>query len=160
VIPFRDPDYMEHFSGLQRPERRHRREVHDQSPQTSQREEDQDPPESSRRSKCRGDPSSKTSLIMEYVDNDDFGILNPRQSDLDVRYYMFELVKVGHCGLICVAWYVLVVLTDVGLCHSRGIMHRNVRPHNVIIDHEHHKVSRNIVVEGLHFASYDSSTGV
>jgi serine/threonine protein kinase len=25
-------------------------------------------------------------------------------------------------------------------CHSKGIMHRDVIPHNVMIDHEHRKV--------------------
>jgi casein kinase II subunit alpha len=42
------------------------------------------------------DPISKTtSLIMEYVDNFDFKILYGRLSDMDVRYYMFELLRVG-----------------------------------------------------------------
>jgi casein kinase II subunit alpha len=39
--------------------------------------------------------SGITSLIMEYVHDVDFRILYPRFSDLDVRYYMFELVKVA-----------------------------------------------------------------
>jgi serine/threonine protein kinase len=41
------------------------------------------------------DPASKIpSLITEYVHNVDFKVLYPRFSDLDVRYYMFELLKV------------------------------------------------------------------
>ena len=41
------------------------------------------------------DPQSKTpSLIFEYVDNIDFKILYQKFSDFDVRYYIFELLKV------------------------------------------------------------------
>jgi serine/threonine protein kinase len=48
----------------------------------------------------------------------DFKILYPRFSDLDVRYYILELLKA------------------LDYCHSRGIMHRDVKPHNVMIDHD------------------------
>jgi len=41
------------------------------------------------------DPTSKIpSLITEYVHNVDFKVLYPRFSDHDVRFYMFELLKV------------------------------------------------------------------
>jgi serine/threonine protein kinase len=41
------------------------------------------------------DPSSKIpSLITEYVHNIDFKVLYPRFTDYDVRYYMYELLKV------------------------------------------------------------------
>lgn len=41
------------------------------------------------------DPQSNTpSLIFEYVDNVDFKVLYPTFKDYDVRYYMFELLKV------------------------------------------------------------------
>jgi casein kinase II subunit alpha len=41
------------------------------------------------------DPTSKTpSLIMEYIHNVDFRVLYPRFTDCDVRFYMFELLKV------------------------------------------------------------------
>jgi casein kinase II subunit alpha len=41
------------------------------------------------------DPHSKTpSLIFEFVNNTDFKILYPTLSDYDVRYYIYELLKV------------------------------------------------------------------
>ena len=45
------------------------------------------------------DPSSKIpSLITEYVHNVDFKVLYPRFTDFDVRFYMYELLKVrGAC---------------------------------------------------------------
>ncbi|KAL9082112.1 MAG: hypothetical protein Q9159_006703 [Coniocarpon cinnabarinum] len=65
------------------------------------------------------DSQSKTpSLIFEYVNNTDFRSLYPKFVDYDVRYYIFELLKA------------------LDYCHSKGIMHRDVKPHNVMIDHE------------------------
>ena len=67
---------------------------------------------------------SKTpSLIFEYVNNTDFRSLYPKFQDYDVRYYICELLKA------------------LDYCHSKGIMHRDVKPHNVMIDHEKRKVS-------------------
>lgn len=43
---------------------------------------------------------SKTpSLIFEYVNNTDFRSLYPKFVDYDVRYYIFELLKVGISGV-------------------------------------------------------------
>ena len=65
------------------------------------------------------DPQSKTPcLIFEYVNNTDFKVLYPILTDYDVRYYILELLKA------------------LDYCHSQGIMHRDVKPHNVMIDHE------------------------
>jgi casein kinase II subunit alpha len=45
---------------------------------------------------------SKTpSLIFEYVNNTDFRSLYPKFVDYDVRYYIFELLKVGPPWLFC-----------------------------------------------------------
>lgn len=67
---------------------------------------------------CIEDSISKTKcLVFEYVDACDFKTLFPRLQDLDVRFYMYKL------------------LLALDYCHSKGIMHRDVKPHNVVINH-------------------------
>jgi len=69
------------------------------------------------------DPVSKTpSLVFEYIDNVDFKVLYPTLTDYDLRYYILELLKA------------------LDYCHSQGIMHRDVKPHNVMIDHKQRKL--------------------
>eukprot|EP01006_Ploeotia_vitrea_P016289 TRINITY_DN46884_c0_g1_i1.p2 TRINITY_DN46884_c0_g1~~TRINITY_DN46884_c0_g1_i1.p2 ORF type:complete len:366 (+),score=36.15 TRINITY_DN46884_c0_g1_i1:61-1158(+) len=69
------------------------------------------------------DPLSKTpSLIFEHVNNTDFRVLYPTLGDLDIRYYIHELLRA------------------LRFCHSMGIMHRDVKPHNVMIDHDKKKL--------------------
>lgn len=66
------------------------------------------------------DPMTKTpALIMEYVDTGDldFRTLYKSFSDYDIRFYIFEVLKA------------------LDYCHSKGIMHRDVKPHNIMIDH-------------------------
>jgi casein kinase II subunit alpha len=64
------------------------------------------------------EPSTKTpSLVFEYVNAMDFKVLYPTLTDYDIRYYINELLKA------------------LDFCHSQGIMHRDVKPHNVMIDH-------------------------
>jgi casein kinase II subunit alpha len=56
------------------------------------------------------EPQSKTpSLVFEYVNNTDFKVLYPTLRDLDVRYYINELLKA------------------LDYCHAQGIMHRDVK---------------------------------
>jgi len=69
------------------------------------------------------DPVSGTcSLIFEYVDNIDFRTLYPTFADFDIRYYMYEILRA------------------LEYCHSQGIMHRDVKPHNIMIDHKKKKL--------------------
>merc|ERR1712072_885868 len=69
------------------------------------------------------DPQSKTpSLVFEHVNNTDFKVLYPTFDDIDVRYYISEVLKA------------------LDFCHSVGIMHRDVKPHNIMIDHEKRKL--------------------
>jgi len=69
------------------------------------------------------DHQSKTpSLVFEHVNNHDFKTLYPKLTDYDIRYYILELLKA------------------LDFCHSQGIMHRDVKPHNVMIDHQQRKL--------------------
>jgi len=69
------------------------------------------------------DPQSKTpSLIFEHVDNIEARTLYSKFTDYDVRYYMYELLRA------------------LDFCHSKGIMHRDVKPYNVMIDYAKRKL--------------------
>lgn len=65
------------------------------------------------------EPQLKTpGLIFEHVNNIDFRTLYQLFTDYDIRFYMYELLRA------------------LDYSHSMGIMHRDVKPHNVMIDHE------------------------
>ncbi|XP_054627794.1 casein kinase II subunit alpha'-like isoform X2 [Dunckerocampus dactyliophorus] len=69
------------------------------------------------------DPVSRTpALVFEYVRNTDFKELYQKLTDYEIRYYIYELLKA------------------LDYCHSMGIMHRDVKPHNVMIDHQLRKL--------------------
>lgn len=71
------------------------------------------------------DPATKTpALIMEFVDTgeQDFRKLYRTFTDFDVKYYIYEVLKA------------------LDYCHSMGIIHRDVKPHNIMIDHKKRKL--------------------
>ncbi|KAG7191946.1 Casein kinase II subunit alpha [Scheffersomyces spartinae] len=76
------------------------------------------------------EPQLKTpGFIFEHVNNLDFRQLYPMFTDTDIRFYMYELLKA------------------LDYSHSMGIMHRDVKPHNVMIDHS--KKSLRLIDWGL-----------
>lgn len=69
------------------------------------------------------DPITRTpALIFEHVDNTDYKVLYLEFGDLDVRYYVYQILR----GL--------------DYCHSQGIMHRDIKPQNIMIDHARRKL--------------------
>lgn len=62
-------------------------------------------------------------IVLECIDHTDFRSLFPRFDSHDVQFYMNELAKA------------------LEFAHGCGVMHRDVRPHNVVINHESRQVS-------------------
>lgn len=61
-------------------------------------------------------------MVFEQINNADFKHLYLSLTEYDTRYYIYELLKA------------------MDFCHSRGIMHRDIKPHNIMVDHKHRKL--------------------
>lgn len=61
-------------------------------------------------------------LVMEHVAATDYRKLLEVLTPRDCKHYIYQVLKGLHYA------------------HSQGIMHRDIKPQNVIIDHEHRKV--------------------
>lgn len=63
------------------------------------------------------EPITGTScLVLEWTDNQDFKTLYPTFDVEDIQHYMYK------------------VLEALNYCHSQGIIHRDIKPHNIMIE--------------------------
>lgn len=62
-------------------------------------------------------PSRSPCLIYQFTDNEDYKTLYPRLNDFEIRFYMYELLK------------------TLDFAHQSGVMHRDIKPNNIMIDH-------------------------
>ena len=66
---------------------------------------------------CVRDKNSKlTALVFEYIANTNYKTLFPTLADMDIRFYIYELLRA------------------LDYAHSHGIMHRDVKPNNIMFD--------------------------
>jgi casein kinase II subunit alpha len=76
------------------------------------------------------DSSSRTpSFVFERINHMDFRTLFPKLSSTEIKYYIYCILKA------------------LSFAHSKGVMHRDIKPHNIIIDP--HKKILKIIDWGL-----------
>jgi len=66
---------------------------------------------------CVRDPVTKTpALVFEHVNNTNWKTATEKMTDTDIRFYVHEIARA------------------LAYCHSQGIMHRDVKPQNIMFD--------------------------
>lgn len=61
-------------------------------------------------------------LLFEYINNTNYHTFYPTLSPQDIRYYAHELLK------------------GIAFAHKRGVVHKDIKPANVMIDHSRQKL--------------------
>ena len=71
---------------------------------------------------ARNSTRGSSSLVTEYVNATHYRPMYTTWNDTEVRFYMFQLLRA------------------VEYAHGLDIMHRDIKPHNIMIDPHHQKV--------------------
>lgn len=67
--------------------------------------------------------SQSITLVMEYIESIDFRVLYEQLTLADVKFYTYNILK-------CLRY-----------AHSKGVMHRDIKPQNIMIDHYRKKLA-------------------